>query len=381
MTVRTATLDDVPELTDGLGQAETIAIDTEFHAERRYLPALFLVQLRLPEGDTWLVDPLIDGLIAALAPALRRPTWILHGGRWDMEILQSALGGLPDLVLDTQIGAALAGTWWPAPYASLVERYLGEQVDKSATLSDWSRRPLTEQQIAYAASDVAQLHDLWSAIHERLVALDRTDLVLAACAEARQRAIDGPDPFSAWRRLGAAASLTRQQAAVLQEIAAWRLDRARTLNQPERAVIGDASMIELARQQPTNKVALSANRRLPKSLHKNAEPLLERIALAVNRPPVAWPPSVRRRTPEWQTVAFLEVWASALGEAREFAAGLVLPRTVLEDVVLAADEAGVRDALGSWRPELAFPDVLDALSGRVGVGLAGRALQIFRAEG
>ncbi|MEM6930872.1 MAG: HRDC domain-containing protein [Myxococcota bacterium] len=379
-TTRVATLDDVAEIREGLAAADAIAIDTEFHAERRYRPALFLVQLRLPEGDTWIVDPLVDGLVAALAVDLRTPTWILHGGRWDLEILQSALGGLPEQVWDTQIAAGLVATWFPAPYARLVEGYLGGEVDKSATLSDWSRRPLSDQQIAYAASDVAQLHDLWAALWARLEALDRTDLALAACAEARTRAVDGPDPFDAWRRLGAAAALDPQQVGVLQEIAAWRLDRARTINQPERSVLGDAAMIELARRQPLDRAALTANRRLPRSLHKNADPLLERIALAAQRPSVAWPPSVRRRTAEWQAVAFLEVWADALGDEREFAPGLVLSRRVLEDVVLATDDEGLRAALGPWRPSLVLPELTDALEGRVSLGLREHALQILRGE-
>ncbi|MEN0064458.1 MAG: HRDC domain-containing protein [Myxococcota bacterium] len=380
MTVRVATLGDVPEIREGLLEAPAIAIDTEFHAERRYLPALFLVQLRLPDGPTWIIDPLVDGLLPGLAEALRTPTWILHGGRWDMEVLQSALGGLPDQVWDTQIAAGLVGTWFPAPYASLVEQYLGEKVDKSATLSDWSRRPLSDQQIAYAASDVAQLEELWTRLADRLLELGRTELALQACADARQQIVEGPDPDTAWRRLKASAALTPPQLGVLQEIAAWRLERARMINQPERSVLGDGSMIELARRQPTTRGALTANRRIPKALHKNSEVLLERIARAVRRPSMAWPKAIRRRTPEWQVVAFLEVWAMALGHDCSFAPGLVLPRSVIEDVVLADGEAGIKAAIGPWRAGLVWPELLNAVAGRAALRLDAGALQLFSSE-
>jgi len=378
MTVRVATIDDVEAIRGGLAESDVIAIDTEFHAERRHVPALFLVQFRLPGGPTWLVDPLIEGLIPAIAEALRRPTWILHGGRWDLEVLQSALGGLPDEVWDTQIAAGLADTWFPAPYASLVQRYLGVEVDKSATLSDWSRRPLTEQQIAYAAADVAELEELWEAIGDRLDVLHRTELARKACAEARQRAIDGPDRYAQWRRLSAAASLQPQQLAVLQEIMAWRLERAQLTNQPERSILGDAAVIELSRRQPATRESLTANRRLPRSIHKTADALLERIQRAARRPEAGWPAAVRRRTPEWESVAFLEVWATALAESRSFAQSLVLHRSVLEDVVLATEETGVETALGEWRSALVLPDLRDALEGRVSLGLRDGRLQILR---
>lgn len=380
-TPRVATRDDVDAIAEGLRASDVVAIDTEFHSERRHVPALYLVQFRLPSGAIWIVDPMVDGLLQGIAEPLRQTTWIVHGGRWDMEILMRALGGLPAQVWDTQIAAGLVGTWWPAPYSALVEIYLGESVDKSATLSDWSRRPLTADQVRYAASDVERLQDVWTELASRLDALGRTEHALDACDEARRRVLEGPDPFSAWRMLGAAAALQPQQIGVLQEIAAWRLERARLTNQPERSILGDGTVVELARRQPTTRAALTANRRLPKSLHKNAESLLERIERAARRPEESWPRSVRRRTPEWHTVAFLDVWANALGEKETFASGLVLPRRTLEDVVLADDDAGIAEALGSWRPLLVQPALANALAGRVSLGLRDRTLQLFPGPG
>lgn len=374
--IRSATLDDLPELSERLSAADRVAIDTEFHAERRYLPALYLVQLRIEDGETWLLDPLIEGLIAGVAESLRKPTWILHGGRWDMEVLQVALGGLPEHVWDTQIGAALASIWWPAPYAALVQDHLGQRVDKSETLSDWSRRPLSDQQLAYAAADVDLLFPLWDALSEELSRLGRLQLAHQACDEARDEVVTPPPPEEAWRALRARAVLEPQQLAVLQEIAAWRRERAIAKNQPERSVLSDGSVLELARRQPLSKQALTTNRRLPRSLHKNAEDLLERIARAAQRPEQAWPRTVRRRTPQWDAVAWLEVWAAALGERESFAPGLVLPRRLLEDVVLTGETQASLTHLSSWRTPLVAGALVEALEGRSQLSLRDKILHL-----
>ena len=379
--IRSATLEDLPELCEQLEAAERVAIDTEFHAERRYLPALYLVQLRITDGETWLLDPLIEGLIAGVATALRRPTWILHGGRWDMEVLQVALGGLPEHVWDTQIAAALVTIWWPAPYAALVRDYLGQEVDKSATLSDWSQRPLSDQQLAYAAADVELLFPLWDALVARLSGLGRLELAQMACDEARAKVISPPPPQEAWRTLRARAVLEPQQLAVLQEIAAWRRERAIARNQPERSVLSDGSVLELARRQPTSKQALTANRRMPRSLHKSADELLELIARASRRPESAWPSTVRRRTPQWDAVAWFEVWAAALGQRGSFAPGLVLPRELLEDVVLAGGTQAALERLSSWRAPLIANALVEALEGRAQLSLQDKILHLEEKRG
>ncbi len=369
-----ASLDDVPRLIHDIAGAERLAIDTEFHAERRYLPALYLVQVGLPGGETWILDPLIAGLIPRVADALRSRPWLVHGGHWDMQILQVALGRLPDVVLDTQIGAALVSPWWPAPYAALVRDHLDVELQKAATLSDWSRRPLSRPQLEYAAEDVALLGPLWDRIEDRLRDAGRLEHALAACAEARARVVDPPPSDEAWRDVPAHAALQPQQLAVLQEIAAWRRERALAQNQPERSVLSDGALVELARQQPGSRGELTDNRRLPRSLLKHADELLERITRASRRPEWAWPIAVRRRTPEWRRVAFLEVLALAVGVRDQLAPGLLLPRRTLEDVVLH----GV-DSMAGWRRDLAGDVIQAAAGGDVALRLDGGDLHLEEA--
>ena len=288
--IRLATAADIRHLEAAIRASDRVAIDTEFHAERRYIPALFLVQLRLPNGEVWIVDPLKDQLLADLADALRSTRWILHGGQWDMEVLQLALGGLPEEILDTQIAAGLVRPWWPLGYANLVEDFLGIKLDKSVTLSDWSRRPLTEEQLTYAAGDVTSLFELWDVLEAELRAKDRFELALQACADARHRVVEPEAPEEAWKGIRGKSSLKGVQLAILQELATWRRERAIALNQPERSLLSDSTLHELAKRQPLTKASLTANRRMPRSLQKNADQVLEQIVRASKRPEWAWAP-------------------------------------------------------------------------------------------
>jgi ribonuclease D len=373
MTAVLAGPDDAPRIVESLRAARRVGVDTEFHAERRFVPELYLVQLQVDDGPTWIVDPLHGDLVARIAPALREVPWVVHAGEQDLRVLSVALGGLPDRIDDTQIAAGLLSTHWPAPYAALVEEHLGQKLDKGETLSDWSRRPLTPAQLGYAALDVQLLIPLWDALERRLDALGRTAIAAAACAEARRLAVDPPDDSDAFRSLPAVPALPPAQLLVLQELAAWRLERARATNQPVRAVMADGVLVDLARRQPLSAGSLLANRRLPRGLARDAEELVERIGRARRRPEWAIPAVVRRRTAEWRATQWLQVWAESLGEERSFAAGLVLPRPLIERIVLErpADRPALQPILG-WREPLVGDEMQLALEGRIALRLVAR---------
>jgi hypothetical protein len=104
---------------------------------------------------------------------------------------------------------------------------------------------------------------------------------------------------------------------------------------------------------------------LPRTLAKDADELVARIARAAQRPEWAIPPLVRKRTPAWRAAAWLQLWAEAIGEERRFAAGLALPRPLVESLILnrPADRAELRARLG-WRDALCGDGLLEALDGR-----------------
>jgi ribonuclease D len=370
---------DLPDLRKRLRDAQRVAVDTEFHAERRYLPKLFLVQLRLDDGTTWIIDPKQPGHLHALAEPLCSTDWIVHGGTQDMRLLLHALGALPDRVWDTQIAAGLLSEDYPAPYTALLKRYLGVEIEKLATLSDWSRRPLTHRQLCYAAEDVQLLLQLWDRLWEQIRDLERTEIVAGACEEARTRVVDPPPTDLTWRGIGAARALSPQEAAILQELSAWREETARVLDQPPRFIMGDGIMAELARRQPITRESLAANRRLPKSLMKRwASEILDRIQRASRRPEWAWPHPISEVSPARRTTRWLECFARLDGHAHAYAARLVLPTTLAED--LAADRPATRELLanqlGPWRDALVGKRLWKALSGQICLRIGPRDLEM-----
>jgi ribonuclease D len=375
--VRLAGPGDVRTVVQSLQSARRVGVDTEFHAERRFLPELFLVQLRIDPGppgepSTWIVDPRQHHVLSQIGEALRAVPWVVHAGEQDLRVLHDALGGLPSVVLDTQIAAGLVSSHWPAPYAALVQSWLGQTLDKAETLSDWSRRPLTPAQLAYAALDVDLLLLLWDRLEAELASRGRLELALAACQEARDHADRTPDDSDSFREIAAAAALQPAVLLVLQELAAWRLERARATNQPTRAVLSDGALVDLARRQPLTTESLLANRRLPRSLAKDAPELVERIVRASQRPAWAIPRLVRKRTPEWRTTAWLQLLGEALAEREAFGAGLVMPRLLAERLVLetvsSREEMATR--LG-WRDPLLGDAVYQGLRGELSLTIAG----------
>ena len=370
--IHLATHDDIPRIEAALQRAARIAVDTEFHAERRYVPELYLVQFHVEgtgsdPGETWILDPLRSDLLARLGPALLSVTWVVHAGEQDLRVLSMALGALPEEILDTQLAAGLVSNHWPAPYQGLVQQHLDTHLDKGETLSDWSRRPLTESQLTYAALDVQHVLPLWDRLDEKLAARGRAEIARQACAHARRRSLDGPDEGEAFREIGAAHTLPPPALLVLQELAAWRLQRAMATNQPVRSVLSDGILMDLSRRRPITPESLKTNRRLPKSISRDAPALVERIGRAVARPAEAVPKVVRRRTPQWRCASFLQLWAECFGEAEGFAASLVLPRRLVESIVAdpCADRSALADRLG-WRDPLCGDAVAGALRGEVG---------------
>jgi len=200
-----------------------VTVDTEFMRETTYYPKLCLIQMANAEEGV-LVDPLAPGL--DLAPFLslmtdERVVKVFHSARQDLEIVWNMGGVLPHPLFDTQVAAMVCGYGDSVSYEQLVNDFAQERVDKSSRFTDWSRRPLSEAQLAYALSDVTHLVKVYEALNAeltengRLAWLDEEMAVLTSPETYRA------DPENAWRRLAARLRKPRE-IAVLMEVAAWR---------------------------------------------------------------------------------------------------------------------------------------------------------------
>jgi ribonuclease D len=264
-----------------LAASTQIALDTEFISERTYRTQLCLVQLALPDGTAVLVDPLAIGDL--------RPLWelladgghetVVHAGREEVMFSLEAVGRPPARLFDVQLAAGMIGMQYPAGYRNLVTQLLEVSPRKGETRSDWSQRPLTSHQLAYAVEDVRYLIPLRNLLHERLVRLERvawleeeTTAWLAELAEARGR--------ERWRRLTGGAGLSPRAQAIVRELWHWREAEAAARNRPAKTVLRDDLIVELARRGTADPSQIQALRGMER---RDLRPLIPDLAAAIER--------------------------------------------------------------------------------------------------
>lgn len=341
--------------------ARELAVDTEFHTERRYRPELMLVQLRVDAEEPLLIDPRAGLPLAELGPLLGTAPVVVHGGQSDAVLLRDATGVAPNVVFDTQVAAGCAGEPYPARLQDLVSRYLGVQLDKAWTLSDWGRRPLAPEQLEYAAEDVLVLGALRLRLTERLDALGTLEIAEQATREIVARALADDDDALAWRAVNGAHILDGREAAALQQLAAWRQAEARARDVPRHSVLSDGMLLDLSRRRPDGLDALRANRRLPSSVVKReGAALLDAVARAAGTridPLQPWPKA-------W---ADLVRAAGRVSEARSgVAVDLLLPDRVLKKLYEG-------ETPGDWRDAVLGKDFFEFLAGRGSMRMPSRS--------
>jgi ribonuclease D len=353
--MRDATLVTTPEQLDAavfrLQGSRRFAIDTEFMRERTYFPQLCLVQVAT-DADCYLVDPLAGLDLAPLLTALadRSKPKILHAARQDIEVLLNAGGHVPGPVFDTQVAAALLGLPPQVGYAELVARQLGHSIDKAQTRTDWSRRPLTDAQLAYAADDVHHLLQLHTDLTVALESHGRADWHKEECAALEEPGLYRTEPADAWKRLKGLGRMRPAEQAVARALAGWREQRAVTADKPRGWILTDEALYALATLDPATTAALEQVRSLPPAtLRKRGEELLELMRAArQSAEDFAASPAAQRPTPEQaRRIGLLQQ------RVRDVAAGLGISPEVLatrrdvEGMVLGSPEDSA--LLRGWR--------------------------------
>ncbi|MEZ5379424.1 MAG: HRDC domain-containing protein [Acidimicrobiales bacterium] len=224
------------------------AIDTEFHREKTYFPQVALVQLAWAD-QVALIDPLAVDL-GPMAELLDSDSvCVMHAGTQDLEVLDLACGTVPTTLFDTQVAAGFLGIA-TGSLASLLDIYLGVQLAKGDRLTDWLQRPLTNDQLAYAAGDVDNLLDLAGLLEGRLADLGRLEWALSECELVRTKPRGRRAPEDAVHRIKEARSLKGKTARVAKAIAAWRENRAAEANVPVRQILPDIAVVGIAQQTP-----------------------------------------------------------------------------------------------------------------------------------
>ncbi len=353
-----------------------LGIDTEFISEGRYRALLCLAQIAVDDPGAQggarivLIDSLDHADISPLAALLADPRIeiVLHAGRQDVAILRRAWSTEVTNIFDTQLAAGFAGASAQAGYGNLLSAILGRRVGKTASYTRWDARPLTREQLSYAAEDVAHLLELADELQRRLVAAGRLEWAREECRRL-ESATDERDPDTAWERLPRISQLDPRSRAVAQVLAAWRERVASSEDRPVGSVVADPPLVELAKRQPASIQGLEQTRGIhPSTVRKRGEALLQAIARGREAAPIPRE-EVRGRSDPGDVP--LIALAEALLRARALEAGLayelIASRSELEQIVAATrrgePQPDVR-TLSGWRRELVGADLHDLLTGR-----------------
>ena len=232
---------------------QLIGLDTEFMRTDTFAPKLALIQIEI-EGQEALVDPLGDIDMECLAARLGDPRTIsvMHSASEDLDALSPILPDGLGTLYDTQIAAAFAGLGAGLGYQKLVLAICQVDLPKGETRSDWLRRPLSPQQLEYAAQDVIHLPIIHAELASRLTGRGFAEWHAEDCARmlerARNREID-PQPQIGYR---GASGWTREQQAMLRRVLFWREATARRIDKPRPWILDDPRMLDLSSNLPAS---------------------------------------------------------------------------------------------------------------------------------
>lgn len=355
---------------DELALIDRYAIDTEFHREKTYYPQLALVQIswrdRIVLIDPLAIDPRRLGRLFdsnALA--------VVHAAQQDLEVLKHSCGVAPRRIFDTQLSAGFLGYSTPS-LASLVQSEFKINLPKADRLTDWLRRPLSDAQIAYAASDVEYLLQLHDRLTERLNAQGREEWAQQACEELRVRPNGPVDPTLAWLRIKEVRALRGRARGVAQSVAEWRERKAMAADIPPRRVISDMALLAIAQKMPISESELLQSRGIEARQLGGTiiQDLLNAVLEGVTRDqraPSTEPEDVDRDLRP--AVTLISAWVGEL--ARQHHIDVALLATRSDITALLRNQPEARLAQG-WRAHIVGDDIKRLVSGRAGISFDSR---------
>ena len=373
---------DLAAACERLGTHPVITVDTEFLRETTYYPLLCLIQMASPD-EAVVIDALAEGIDLAPFFALMGNESVLkvfHAARQDIEIVWHRAGMLPHPIFDTQVAAMVLGYGDSIAYDALVEKVTGHRPDKTHRFTDWSRRPLSPEQIVYAEADVTHLRDVFKALDIDLKKRGRSDWVSEEMEVLTSPKTYDNDPSRAWERLKTRVRKPKELA-VLMEVAAWREREAQTRDVPRSRVLKDDAIGDIATHAPTSIEKLGHLRSIPKGFERSkwGADIIAAVQRGLERDPQSLPKIERPRgnASASATVELLKVLLRMTSEKHHVAAKVIATTDDLEQIA-ATDGADV-PAMHGWRRELFGDSALALKRGRLALAMEkGRVVRVER---
>ena len=366
------------ECCERLKDCSRLALDTEFVGEDSFVPKLELIQVATDTTAAVIDFPAVragDSLDSfwtiVCDPAIQK---VVHAGRQDLDLFSVHAGQIPKPFFDTQIAAAMVGFGPQVAYANLVQHVHGTKLDKAHTFTNWSARPLSRDQLAYALEDVTFLLGIHDHLHARLSQLGRLHWAHEEFARLENGVGDQRrNPQEGYQRVRGWDRLKPKAAAVLRELVSWREGEAKRRNVPRGRVMRDEVLLQLARHPPRHIQELRAVRGVHGSEADHyGVTLLATIHAALALPPSAWPEV--RKEPKIESksaglVELLQAVMKARATEEEIAPTLLATTADLQALVDAKTKGTALDLpfLKGWRRTIVGDILLDVLNGKLAV--------------
>lgn len=356
-----------------------LALDTEFLREKTYFPKFCLLQIATPE---WVacVDPIALPDLSELFDALYNTAIIkvFHSCRQDLEIFFQLRGSIPEPIFDTQIAAPLLGFQDNPGYAMLVSSFLNINLSKAHTRTDWTVRPLSEEQLRYAADDVIYLCQVYLIMRQKLQELGRFDWLKSDFELLKNPELYLVSPEKAWLKVKGKNKLTGRQLSIVQVLCEWRERTAQVEDRPRSWLMRDDMLLELAKLQPGTVSALAEVRGInERTVNRYGKVLCQLINDARQRPPVPLHEKGRPARKTQQQEAILDILTALVrvrAEENSLNPAILATRKDLE--VLLFNDDDECPLLHGWRFSMAGRELVGLLKGDFLIGIESEKLNI-----
>jgi ribonuclease D len=364
--------------------APWLAVDTEFLREKTYYPKFCLLQLATPD---WVacVDPLALPDLAELFAAIYNPAIVkvFHSCHQDLEIFYQVSGKVPGPVFDTQVAAPLLGFQDNPGYAMLVSSLLSINLNKAHTRADWSKRPLSAEEIQYAADDVIYLCQIYQIMLQKLDALGRADWLKHDFKELENPGNYQVVPDKAWLKIRGKNKLTGKQLSIVQTLAEWRELVAQAENRPKTWLLRDELIFDIAKLQPETVTDLANIRGINERIvHRYGRKLCELVAIAKSHEPQPLKEKDRTTKKNQQHEAILDILTALVrirAEENSLNPTILATRKDLE--VLLFNEEEDCPLLHGWRYSMAGKELVGLLQGELLFGIQADKLCVIEKPG
>ena len=374
------TPDQLAKLCEQIKKESWLALDTEFLREKTYYPKFCLLQIATPE---WVacVDPIALPKLDILFEAIYNPAIVkvFHSCRQDLEIFHQWTGKLPEPIFDTQVAAPLLGFQDNPGYAMLVSSLLNVNLNKAHTRADWSKRPLSEAQIEYAADDVIYLCQVYQIMVQKLTQLGRIDWLKHDFSELTNPALYLVEPEKAWFKIKGKNKLTGKQLSIIQTLAQWREKTAQAEDRPKSWLLRDELLFDLAKLQPAMVEELANVRGInERAVSRYGKELCQLITAAKIRAPAPLTEKDRPAKKTQQQEAILDILTALVrirAEENSLNPTILASRKDLEELLFIDDEEC--PLLHGWRFTMAGRELVGLLKGQLLLGIESDRLAII----